>query len=103
MHVSVLGATGATGRMLVSAALARGLTVTALVRDPQRMVEPDRAGLTVVTADIDDPGSVKSAVQGSEVLLSGLGHTKGGRPDTLTAGARAAVDSGVPRIVWLGA
>ena len=47
--------------------------------------------------------SVVAATRGVDALVSGLGTTKGGAPDTLTRGARAAVASGVPRIVWLSA
>ncbi|MBM2614169.1 SDR family oxidoreductase [Actinoplanes sp. LDG1-06] len=98
MRVVILGATGATGRLLVSGALDRGLAVTAIARDP-RAVEP-RPGLTVVRGDVHDPTSI--AVEG-DVLLSGLGLVRESPPLTLTAGARAAVASGVPRVIWLGA
>jgi hypothetical protein len=103
MKIAVLGASGATGRLVVAEALARGLTVTALARDPRRIPVADREGLFTAAADVDDPGSIARAVEGSEVLLSGLGAVKGGRPDTLVTGAAAVIDSGVPRIIWLGA
>ncbi|MDR6320414.1 NAD(P)-dependent oxidoreductase [Actinoplanes couchii] len=99
--MAVLGATGATGRLMVSAALDRGLAVTALARDPARV--PDRPGLTVVAADVGDPASVARAVDGCDVLVSGLGVPKGSPPGTLTLGAAAVVAAAVPRIVWLGA
>jgi hypothetical protein len=85
----------------VAAALDRGLPVTAIARDPARV--PDRPGLTRVAADVRDPASIARAAGDSDVLLSGLGATKGDGPGTLTAGAAAAVASGAGRIVWLGA
>jgi len=97
MRVAVLGASGATGRLLVGEALARGFAVTALAREPERV--PDRPGLTKVAVDVRDADSLARAVRDCDVLLSGLGGPAG----TLTAGARAAVASGVPRTVWLGA
>ncbi|MCA2216568.1 NAD(P)-dependent oxidoreductase [Jidongwangia harbinensis] len=103
MKIAVLGASGATGRLLVAGALARGLTVTALARDPGRIPGTDHAGLFPVAADVYRPRSIADAVVGCDVLLSGLGVPKGGRPDTLVAGAAAAIGSGVPRVVWLGA
>ena len=96
MRIAVLGATGATGRLMVTAALDRQLTVTALARRPEQV--PTRPGLTAVAADVDDPDSIARAVAGCDVLLSGLGGA-----GVLAAGAEAAVASGVERIVWLGA
>ena len=103
MHIAVLGASGATGRLLVTEALRRGLAVTAIARDPRRIPVPDQPGLSTVEADVHDPASIARAVRGSDVLVSGLGIAKGGDPGTLAAGATAVVGSGVPRIVWLGA
>lgn len=103
MRIAVLGASGATGRLLVGEALDSGLEVVALARDPRRVPVADRPGLTKVAADVHDPDSIARAVAGCEVLLSGLGRAKGDTPGTLTAGAKAAAASGVPRIIWLGA
>ena len=102
MRIAVLGATGATGRLLVQEALDRHLEVTAIARDPARIPIPDQPRLTKVKGDVREPDSIARAVEGSDVLLSGLGL---GQADTntLTLGARAAVASGVPRIIWLGA
>ncbi|MBU2663611.1 SDR family oxidoreductase [Actinoplanes bogorensis] len=97
MRIAVLGATGGVGRLLVRRALDRGLQVTAVARDPRAVAAHD--GLIVAPGDVHDPGSIARAVEGSEVLLSGLG----GPPGILVAGARAAVKSGVPRVIWLGA
>ncbi|MEU8231439.1 NAD(P)H-binding protein [Actinoplanes sp. NPDC048967] len=101
MRIAVLGATGATGTLLVTAALDQGLPVTAIARQPGRV--PARPGLTTVAADVHDPESIARAVAGSDVLLSGLGVVKGNPPGVLTAGAKAVAVSGVPRVVWLGA
>jgi uncharacterized protein YbjT (DUF2867 family) len=101
MRIAVLGATGATGTLLVTAALEQGLPVTAIARQPGRI--PARPGLTTVAADVHDPESIARAVSGSDVLLSGLGVVKGTPPGILTAGAKAVAASGVPRVIWLGA
>lgn len=103
MRVAILGASGATGRLLVEEALGRGLEVTAIARDPARIPVPDQPGLRKVAADMRDADSVARAVTGSEVLLSGLGIAKGDKPGALTAGAQAAIGSGIGRILWLGA
>ena len=101
MRIAVLGATGATGQLMVAAALARDLPVTALARDPGRV--PARPGLTAVAADVHDPESIARALAGSDVLVSGLGVTPGPGAGTLTAGAKAVVAAGITRVIWLGA
>ena len=102
MRIAVLGASGAVGRLLVAQALDRGLDVTAVARDPERVPVPARPRLTKVAADVHDPLSVEAALAGVDVLVSGLG-VSGGAPGTLAAGAGAVAASGVERIVWLGA
>ncbi|MBL7255551.1 NAD(P)-dependent oxidoreductase [Paractinoplanes lichenicola] len=94
MRVAVLGASGATGRLLTSAARARGLSVVEIARS----LPPP-----AVFGDVHDPDSIKRAVDGCDVLVSGLGVVRDSPPGTLAAGARAAVGSGVPRVIWLGA
>ncbi|MFF5078089.1 NAD(P)-dependent oxidoreductase [Actinoplanes sp. NPDC000266] len=101
VRIVVLGATGAVGSLLVEAGLARGAQVTALAREPARVAA--RPGLSVVAADVYDPASIARAVEGADVLVSGLGRAKGDLPGVLTAGAKAVVGSGVGRVVWLGA
>ena len=103
MQLTILAASGGTGRELTRQALERGHTVTAIARTPGRIDVPDSARLTRVVADVRDPDSMKAALRDSEVVLSGLGVADGDPPGTLTAGARAVAESQPQRIVWLGA
>jgi uncharacterized protein YbjT (DUF2867 family) len=103
VRIAVLGASGATGRLLVQEALDRELDVIAIARDPARIPIADRPRLTKVKADVHEPDSIARALRGSDVLLSGLGIGKADQVGTLAAGAKAAVASGVPRVLWLGA
>ncbi len=102
-HLAVLGATGATGQLLVTQALARGHTVTVMARNPARLELPDSDRVLRVVADVHDPASITAGLTGVDVLLSGLGATKGDPGATLSAGAHAVIDAGGPRIIWLGA
>jgi putative NADH-flavin reductase len=103
MELTILAASGATGRELTRQALERGHTVTALARTPARIPGPESARLTRVAADVFDPDSVQAALHDRPVVLSGLGVADGDPPGTLTAGARAVTAARPDRIVWLGA
>jgi uncharacterized protein len=103
MQLTILAASGGTGRELTRQALERGHTVTAIARTPGRIDVPDSARLIRVAADVRDPDSMKAALRDSEVVLSGLGVAHGDPPGTLTAGARAVTEAHPQRIVWLGA
>src|SRR5690242_15609428 len=103
MMLTILAASGATGRELTRQALERGHTVTALARDPSRVTLPKTAHLTVIAADVHDPASVARAMGDGAIVLSGLGVTDRDKAGVLTAGARALVAAHPQRIVWLGA
>jgi len=74
-RVLIVGATGGTGRQLVTQALARGYAVTALVRDPSRL-QLGHPKLAVVQGDVLDAGSVDEAVRGQDAVLCALGHKR---------------------------
>jgi hypothetical protein len=103
VKLTILAASGATGLELTRQALARGHTVTAIARTPQRVTIPDSPLLTRVAADVRDPDSIAAALHGSTTVLSGLGIAGGDKPGALTAGARAVVAARPDRIIWLGA
>jgi putative NADH-flavin reductase len=102
-RILIVGATGGTGRQLVTQALERGYEVTALVRDPSRLqvVHPR---LTAIQGDVLDEGSVEAAMHGQEAVLSALGHKRYFYPTRiLSEGTRNILRSmethGVPRLV----
>lgn len=74
MNLLIVGATGGTGRQLVTQALDRGYRVTALVR---RMPHADSPpSLTLAVGDVLDPASLDRAMLGQEAVLSALGHKR---------------------------
>jgi uncharacterized protein len=103
MQLTILAASGGTGRELTRQALERGHTVTAIARTPGRIDVPESAQLTRIAADVRDPDSVKAALRDSHIVLSGLGVADGDPPGTLAAGARAVIEAHPQRIIWLGA
>ncbi len=81
MKVLIIGATGATGQILMREALAQGHEVTALARDPSALASED-PGLRVLQGNALDVSSVEAAVAGQDAVLSVLG-TRSVRPTTL--------------------
>ena len=81
MKVLIIGATGATGQILMSEALAQGHEVTALARTPSA-VAPEDHRPRVLQGNALDASSVEAAVAGQDAVLSALG-TRSTRPTTL--------------------
>uniref|UniRef100_A0A8C6MK63 NAD(P)-binding domain-containing protein n=1 Tax=Nothobranchius furzeri TaxID=105023 RepID=A0A8C6MK63_NOTFU len=72
MKIALLGATGQTGQYLVKQALEQGHTVTAIVRNPEKLaVHHDN--LKVVKADIFSANSLKTHFKDQDVVMSCLG------------------------------
>ncbi len=98
MNVTVFGAGGRTGRRVVSEALARGHTVTAVVRRPPD--PPLDPGAATVTGDARDPEAVETALRGADAILSAMGPA-GEDPGTVYSEAIAslvsAMESAGPR------
>lgn len=71
MRIALLGATGRTGTHVLTAVLAAGHQVTALVRDPGRL--PARDGVDVVVGDARDRAALDRLLAGADVVVSALG------------------------------
>ncbi|QSQ26863.1 NAD(P)H-binding protein [Pyxidicoccus parkwayensis] len=72
MRIAVLGASGRTGRQLVSQALAAGHEVRVLVRRSETITE-SHPRLTVLTGDAEDPTHVRELVRGVDAVVSAVG------------------------------
>lgn len=71
MKILVLGATGATGRLIVGKAVANGYDVVALVRS--RAKAADLAGAELIEGDARDPAALTRAIAGCDTVVSSLG------------------------------
>ncbi|CDZ58827.1 NAD(P)-dependent oxidoreductase [Neorhizobium galegae] len=69
--ILILGATGPTGRHIVSQALARGYDVTVLVRSLEKAT--DLKGAKLVVGDARDEKALRQAVKGRDAVISALG------------------------------
>ena len=105
MKLIIFGATGATGRQLVSQALKQGHDVTAFARSPEKF-EQKHAGLKLLKGDVLDSVAVEKAIQGQDAVFCSLGmpnimdksklRSKGTR--NIVAGMQKA---GVKRLICL--
>ena len=70
-RILVIGATGGTGRLIVSKALARGHEVTAMVRSPDKA--GDLTGARLVVGDVREEKALRQALKGQDAVVSALG------------------------------
>jgi putative NADH-flavin reductase len=96
MHLTILGASGRTGRHVAREALRRGHEVTVLVRSADAFAP--QAGLDMVVGDAMDAGSVARATAGTDAVISALGISRDKQPVCSTAMANL-VTAGVDRVV----
>jgi putative NADH-flavin reductase len=102
LTVAVLGASGATGRQVVSTALERGHRAVALVRRPGTFAPRD--GLTeLIWPDV----TAVPVLAGADVVISALGGAGQGPTTVCTDGIRSAVTAmraaGVTRLIAVSA
>lgn len=71
LKILILGATGPTGRHIVSQAVSRGYDVTVLVRSPEKAA--DVKGAKIVVGDARDEKALRQAIKGRDAVISALG------------------------------
>ncbi|MCK9377424.1 MAG: SDR family oxidoreductase [Syntrophobacterales bacterium] len=103
MNILIIGATRGIGLQLLDQALQAGHTVTALVRNPQRLTKQHKR-LRVITGDILDPEAVQGAMVGQEAVCLTIGIGVTWKPVTVfSAGTRNVLESmrreGVRRLI----
>ena len=109
MKLTIFAATGGIGRQILEQAVDVGHDVTAVVRNPQKLPGDLSRQVRVVTADLaaPDPAMLKSAVEGADAVLSGLGPTSNSEAGVATQGTRAIAAAmnatGARRIVVVSA
>jgi hypothetical protein len=74
--IGVFGATGQTGRNVVSHALKQGFNVRALARNPSK-VKIEDANLTVIKGDFENEAALKETVKGADFVICCGGGTYG--------------------------
>ncbi|AXH96862.1 SDR family oxidoreductase [Ornithinimicrobium avium] len=94
--VTVLGATGKTGRAVVRAALARGLAV----RGTSRRHVDDGSGAGWLVADVASGQGLAEAFEGAEAAYLLMPNVHPGETEAMARAARLARGAGVDRLVY---
>lgn len=99
----IIGASGGTGRQLVTQALERGHAVTAFVRKPSSF-PIKHPQLQIIQGDVLNYPAVETAMQGQDAVLSALGHKRFFYPTRIQSEGtrnilRAMEIHSVPRLV----
>jgi len=79
MKIALFGATGGTGRHVLTRALEQGHDITALVRDPAKLGDR-RADVTLVEGDVLDQDRVDACIDGADAVICILGSHKNRDP-----------------------
>ena len=92
MKVIIFGATGFSGRAILSEALKQGHEVTILVRDAAK-VQSKHKNLMVVEGNVLNPETVARVLQNQEVVIQclGVGGKGDGKPTTFISDATKVI------------
>ncbi len=96
MSIALIGATGFIGSRILSELVSRGHTVTAIVRNPEKV--PALPGVTAVKGDILDKDGLATLLAGHDVAISSV-HYLASDADALLG---AVKQSGVKRYLVVG-
>lgn len=106
MKIALFGATGFTGRAVLTAASAQGLDVVALVRDPSRL--PTLPGVRALQGDALNADDVARTIARADAVIHclGVGGKGDGKPTTLVSDsvrilAQLMPQHGVSRLVCM--
>lgn len=103
MKVTVFGAGGATGRLIVDEAVAAHHEVTAFVRTPGKLTLT-APNLTIVQGDGTDPDAVAAATAEAEAVVSAVGGSGLGPSTQITDCVRtivSAIDGRTPAVRFI--
>ena len=92
MNLTIFGATGTTGKLLVEQALAEGNQVVVFARNPAKLnMRHER--LTIVQGELSDQSMIESVVKDADAVISVLGPRGGSKSKPLTQGMHNILDA----------
>lgn len=103
MQITVLGASGRVGRLVVANLLASDYSVRVLIHNANPQIE--HKNLTVVQGSVTDRAGIENALTGSEVVISCLGSWGKHRGQVLTDAMQTLIPAmesqGITRLISL--
>ena len=84
MRITVFGATGRMGQLLVRRALDEGHEIVAYARHPDKL-QIDDSRLSVFPGELDDHEGIIQAVMGADAVIEGVGSQSDGTRRIITA------------------
>jgi putative NADH-flavin reductase len=72
VNITIFGASGKIGTILTNLALGKGETVTAYVRNPER-INQIHDNLHIVIGDLKNQAHIEKAIESADVVISTLG------------------------------
>jgi len=91
MRVTVFGAAGKTGELVVERAVAVGYTVTAFVRHRLELTIGEASPVRVIEGDVLDYAAVASAIEAGDAVLDCIGGTTPYKHTELERNAAATI------------
>jgi putative NADH-flavin reductase len=103
MTITVFGASGKVGSLVIEEALRRGHAVVAFAHSQSNL--PQKPGLSIKQGDVHDAKAVAEAIKGSAAVISALGSWGTPSKDILSAGMQniipAMESSAIERLISL--
>lgn len=96
MNIALIGASGNAGSRILAELIRRGHTVTAIVRNPEKVTTG--SNVTARKADAFDKAGLSALLRGHEAVISAI-HFTASDPEVLIAAVR---ESGVSRYLVIG-
>ncbi|MGW0811579.1 NAD(P)-dependent oxidoreductase [Nonomuraea sp. NPDC002799] len=90
MKITIFGATGRTGHLLVQQALDAGHQVSAYARTPAKL-QITHPRLTTIEGQLDDDHAILAAVRGADAVIEGVGSVSDATQTISTAMSKAGV------------
>ncbi|WUS95162.1 NAD(P)H-binding protein [Streptomyces sp. NBC_00708] len=90
MRITIFGATGRMGQLLVQQALDAGHAVTAYARNPGKL-RTMHANLSIATGQLDDDEAILEAVRTADAVIEGVGSESAATRRIITAMHTAGV------------
>ncbi len=98
MNVALIGASGNVGTRILAELAARGHSVTAIARHPEKITIPSSSSVTPKQGDLFQPAEMANILRGHDAVISTVFFTQSNPADLI----QAVRESGVRRYIVVG-